>query len=304
VDLKRLEVFCKVVELKSFTRAAEAVALSQPTVSENIRLLEETLGEKLLDRLGREVLPTGAGRILYRYARRILQLRDEAIQAVEQYRGELSGVLHLGASTIPGAYILPERIVAFKKKYPAIRTTVKIAGTGRIVEELLQGGVELGIIGARSKDHHLDCEELFSDELVLVVYPGHPWTGRKAIPLEELEGQPIILREEGSGSRLAAAQALSEAGFDPSRLSAVAEMGSTEAVRQGVKAGIGIAILSCLAVTEDLRQAALCSVPIEGLRIRRSFYLARRKGRQLSPLAMAFLEHIRKTEDSRFKTED
>jgi DNA-binding transcriptional LysR family regulator len=291
VDLKRLEVFCKVVELKSFTRAAEAVALSQPTVSENIRLLEETLGEKLLDRLGREVLPTGAGRILYRYARRILQLRDEAVQAVEQYRGELSGVLHLGASTIPGAYIL--------------RTTVRIAGTGRIVEELLQGGVELGLIGARSKDHHLDCEELFSDELVLVVYPGHPWKGRKAIPLGQLEGQPFILREEGSGSRLAAAQALSEAGFEPSRLSAVAEMGSTEAVRQGVKAGIGVAILSSLAVAEDLRQGALCSVPIEGVRIRRSFYLARRKGRQLSPLAMAFLEHIRRngSEDGRRETE-
>jgi DNA-binding transcriptional LysR family regulator len=292
VDLKRLEVFCKVVEMKSFTRAAEAVTLSQPTVSENIRLLEESLGEKLLDRLGREVLPTGAGQILYRHARRILQLRDEAIQAIEQYRGNLSGVLRLGASTIPGAYILPERIVAFKENYPAIRAMVRISGTSRIVEDLLQGEIELGLIGARMKEHQLEFDELFSDELVLVVYPGHPWSWRKVIPPAELEGQPFILREEGSGTRLAAEQALKNFGVDPSCVSAVAEMGSTEAVRQGVKAGIGIAILSSLAVAEDIREGALHSIALKGLSIRRSFYLARRKGRQLSPLATAFMEHI------------
>jgi len=292
VDIRRLEVFCKVVELKSFTRAAEAVLLSQPSVSEHVRALEETLGEKLLDRLGREVLPTGAGQILYQYGRRIIQLRDEALQAVDQFRGNLSGSLVLGASTIPGAFILPALIESFKWTHPSIRTTLKIAGTSRIVEELLRGNLEMGIVGAQPKDQRLEAEAVFSDELVLTVFPGHPWAGRESVSLEELPGEPFILREAGSGTRSVMNQALQGQGFDPARLSMVAEMGSSEAVRQSIKARLGISILSSLAVAEDLQLGSLVMVPIEGLHIRRPFYLARRKNRQPSPLALAFFTHL------------
>lgn len=292
MDIRRLEVFCKVVELKSFTRAAEAVLLSQPTVSENIRLLEETVGEKLFDRLGRQVLPTGAGEVLYRHARRLLQVRDEALQAIQQYRGRLAGQLNLGASTIPGAYILPQRIVAFKNAHPEIRTNLRIAGTAPIVEGVLGGELELGVIGARWKDRHLACEALFADELVLAAHAGHPWAGRDAVAVEELVGQPFILREEGSGTRMVMSGALSDRGFDPDRLCAVAEMGSTEAVLQGVKAGLGLSILSSLAVAESVRQGSVVTVPMKDFRIRRPFYLVQRKNRQLSPLALAFRRHI------------
>lgn len=292
MDIRRLEVFCKVVELKSFTRAAEAVYLSQPSVSEHVRALEETLGEKLLDRLGREALPTGAGRILYQYARRIIQLRDEALQAIDQFRGNLSGSLTLGASTIPGAFLLPALIESFKLTHPSIRTTIKIAGTSRIVEELLRGNLEMGIVGAQPKDQRLEAEEAFSDELVLTVFPGHPWAGRKAVSPEELPGQSFIFREAGSGTRAVMSQALRDQGLDPARLSMVAEMGSSEAVRQSIKSRLGISILSSLAVAEDLRLGSLVMVPIEGLCLRRPFYLVRRKNRQLSPLAQAFLNHL------------
>lgn len=292
MDIRRLEVFCKVLELSSFTKAAEAVRLSQPTVSENIRLLEESLGEKLFDRLGRQVLPTGAGKILYRYARRIIQQRDEALQAIQQYRGQLVGELTLGASTIPGAYILPNLIVAFQTNHPTIRTSLRIAGTASIAEALLEGTLELGVIGAKWKDQHLDCEEFYADELVLTVNPGHPWVGRAPVAVEELEGQPFILREEGSGTRMVMSRALKNHGFDPIRLFAVAEMGSTEAVLQGIKASLGISILSSLAVADEVRQGNLVTVPLKDLRIRRPFYLAQRKNRQLSPLALAFRRHI------------
>jgi DNA-binding transcriptional LysR family regulator len=278
--------------LKSFTRAAEAILLSQPTVSENIRLLEETLGERLFDRMGRQVLPTGAGKILYRHARRIIQMRDEALQAIEQYRGRLAGDLSLGASTIPGAYILPERIVAFKALCPNIRTGLRIAGTARIVEGLVEGTLELGVIGAKWKDQHLDCEEYFADELVLTLTPGHRWAGRAQVAVEDLEGESFILREEGSGTRMVMSRALKDAGFDPARLAVVAEMGSTEAVLQGIKAGLGISILSSLAVADHVRQGSLVTVPLKDLRIRRPFYLAQRKNRQLSPSALAFRHHL------------
>jgi DNA-binding transcriptional LysR family regulator len=292
VDIRRLNIFCKVVELKSFTRASETVLLSQPTISENIRLLEEAFGEKLLDRLGREVQPTPAGRILYQYARRILQLRDEAQQALRQFRGDLAGTLALGASTIPGAYLLPGLVESFQGRHPAIRLRLKIGGSAQIVQDLLQGEVELAVVGALLKDHLLDSEELFADELVLIVHPRHPWSGRTSVAPQELSNQPFIQRESGSGTRLVTAQALKDAGVDSANLQVVAEMGSTEAVRQCVKAGLGLSILSSLAVAEDVRQGALSVVPLRGLTIRRPLYLVQRKNRQLSPIGHLFFNHL------------
>ncbi len=295
MDIHRLEVFCRVVELQSFTKAAEASFLTQPTVSEHIRLLEEITGEKLLDRFGREVLPTPAGRILYKYARQMIQIRDEALQALERYKGVLSGHLTIGASTIPGTYVLPALIGSFKTAFPSIRITLKISSSGQIVERILDGTLEAGVIGAKWSDRRIVMEEAFSDELVLAVPSGHPWAARASVPLEELAGEPFILRERGSGTRIVTFQSLEAAGFDPSRLKPVAEMGSTEAIRQGVKAGIGVSVLSAQAVAEDVEHGALAVVPLEGLRILRPFYLVQRKNRQSSPLCAAFLDHLRKS---------
>ncbi|BCR06004.1 LysR family transcriptional regulator [Desulfuromonas versatilis] len=292
MDIRRLEVFCAVVELKSFTKGAESVCLSQPSVSEHIRILEEMLGDKLLDRLGREVLPTVAGQILYQYARRIIRLRDEAIQAIENQKGNLSGQLVVGASTIPGTYILPRLVHDFRNRHPEIRVTLKIASTSQVAEGILQGEIELGVIGARWKDNLLQCSEMFSDELVLTVYPEHPWAGRQSVELDELPSQPFILRERGSGTRQVMADALKEAGFDIAALDAIAEMGTTEAVRQGVKSRLGISILSARAVQEDVERGALQTLPVAGLNLSRPFYLATRRNRQATPLAQAFLEFL------------
>ncbi|MCU0574258.1 MAG: selenium metabolism-associated LysR family transcriptional regulator [Syntrophobacteraceae bacterium] len=289
MDIHRLEVFCRVVDLQSFTRAAEASFLTQPTVSEHIRALEETLNEKLVDRLGREVLPTPAGKILYRYARNIIALRDEAIQALDRYKGKLSGHLLIGASTIPGTYILPEIIGAFKTQYPSIQITLKISDSGGIIDKIREGSLEIGMVGARWSDRRVVLEEAFSDELVLTVYSDHPWAGRESIRLDELQDEPFIMREKGSGTRMVMHQILEASGFDPARLNGVAEMGSTEAVRQGIKARIGISILSAQAVAEDVQRGTLVTVETEGVRFLRPFYLVQRKNRQISPLGTAFL---------------
>lgn len=296
MDIRRLEVFCKVVELKSFTRAAEAVFLSQPSVSEHIRMLEEALGAKLLDRLGREAQPTGAGQLLYRYARRIIQLRDEAEQALKDYGGQLSGTLRLGASTIPGAYLLPERLERFQAAVPGLKVRLRISGTAQIVEEVLRGDLELGLIGALWKDQALNCQPFSCDQLVLAVAPRHPWAQRREVRLEELAKQPFILRERGSGTRMVLTQELARQGLDIDKLELCAEVGSTEAVRQSIKAGLGVSILSSLAVAEDLRLGSLVRVPLAGIEIERPFYLVHRKHRQLSPLAQAFLRHLQQGE--------
>ncbi|MHC1728316.1 MAG: selenium metabolism-associated LysR family transcriptional regulator [Syntrophobacteraceae bacterium] len=293
MDIHRLMVFCKVIDLQSFTKAAEAVCLTQPTVSEHIRALEESLGEKLIDRLGREILPTPAGKVLYQYAREIIQLRDKAIQALEKFKGNLSGSLHVGASTIPGTYILPRLIGTFKVRYPSIQIALRIGSSGEVVQKILDGSVEFGMIGARWDEKRVILEEVYSDELILVVHEGHPWVGREDVELRELEGMPFILRERASGTRMVMARALESVGFTPSGLNVVAEMGSTEAVRQAVKARIGISILSSHAVMEDIERGRLYAISIKGVRIQRPFYLTHRKNRELSPLCLAFLEHLR-----------
>ena len=293
MDIHRLEVFCRVIEMQSFTKAADAVFLTQPTVSEHIRALEEALGEKLLDRLGREVLPTPAGKILYKYARDIIRLRNEAVQAIDRYRGTLSGHLIIGASTIPGTYLLPGIIGSFKALYSAIQITLRISDSAEVVDRILDGSLEAGLVGARWDDRRIALEEICSDELVLAVYPEHPWAHDKVIVIEELADQPFILRERGSGTRRVMAQVLESCGFNPSRFHVVAEMGSTEAVRQGIKARIGVSILSSFAVAEDIERGTLARVAIKDVSIKRSFYLVQRKSRQPSPLCVAFLKHLR-----------
>lgn len=292
IDIRRLEIFCRVVEQQSFTRAAEATLLAQPTVSEHIRLLEESLGEKLLDRLGRQVLPTPAGDILYRYARRMLRLRDEAVQALADYRGKLSGHLTIGASTIPGAYLLPQLIRRFKEHHPEIRLTLRIAGSGRIRQDLAQGELELAIIGDQGRHPDLTAREIFSDELILAAPPGHPLSRQDSVAPADLCRHPFLMREEGSGTRGVMARALGEAGFDPARLDVVAEMGSSDAIRQGIKAGLGISILSNLALEEDLKNGALARIPLAGVPMTRPFYLVQRKNRRLTPLAQTFLDFL------------
>ncbi|MFZ5774167.1 MAG: selenium metabolism-associated LysR family transcriptional regulator [Thermodesulfobacteriota bacterium] len=291
MDLHRLEVFCKVIELKSFTKAAEAVFLSQPTVSEHIRTLEEGVGQRLVDRLGREVLPTQAGQLLYKYAQKLLRLRQEAIQALESHSGAVVGHLYAGASTIPGTYILPRLIGALKEQAPGITITLFIGNSRKVADGVLAGDTEFGVVGARWSDPGLEWQELFDDELVLAVPPDHPLAGQEAIAPHQLAGIPFVVRERDSGTRRVMTQLL-EQHLDLGRLTVAAEMGSTEAVRQAIKARVGAGILSSRAVEEDLASGSLVAVPIAGVQLRRPFYLVRRRNRNPSPICAQFLDFM------------
>lgn len=292
MDIKRLELFCRIVELKSFTKAAEVSKLSQPSVSEHIRLLEEQLEEKLLDRLGREVLPTPAGEVFYGFARRILRQRDEALQAMAKFRGKVAGHMLLGASSIPGNYILPALVESFKRRYPDVRAQLKIAGSGTILDDLIEGALELALVGAERRDPRLQFTEICQDRLVLVIPRDHRWKAHQAIAAAELTAEPFILREPGSGTRSVMQQALAGAGIDLGQLDTVAEMGSNEAVRQSVKAGLGISILSQRSVVEDAARGEVHLLTLDGLDMQRPVLLAKRRGRQLSPLGAAFEAHL------------
>lgn len=288
MDIRRLEVFLKVVELSSFTKAAEALNLSQPTVSEHIRCLEETLNERLVDRAGREVGPTPAGKVLIQYAEKILRTYFEAIQALEQFNGKMSGSLLVGASSVPGAYVLPKYLGAFKALNPDVQIMLRIAATSEIIDQVLDGSVEFGFVGSMKNDRKLVFEELVDDELVLITAPNHPWAKSGGISLDDLTSQPLILRQKGSGTRSAAIRILAENGLEISRLKIAAEMGDAESVKQGVKSGIGVSFVSVHSVSYELVTKSLASVPIKGLRLLRPLYTVTRKNRRICPVCLSF----------------
>ncbi len=292
MDIRALEVFCKIVELKSFSKAAEAVYLTQPTVSGHIKGLEEFVGLKLLDRLGREVVLTKAGELLYGYAKQILALRNQALQALEEYKGSLKGHLIIGGSNIPGEYVLPALLARFKAQHPEISITLRIGDSREIARGVLEGTYELGAVGAKFDDGQLIYTKLLEDELVVALPPEHAWVSRTAVSLAEVLGQPIILREVGSGSRKVFEDALRSAGLDTSSLTVVAEIGSTEAIRQAVKGGAGVSVISFRAIQEDLEHRTLRMIPLEGLRLTRDFYLIYHKNRSRSPLCETFATFV------------
>ncbi len=288
MDLRQLEIFVKVAEFGSFSKAAEALYLTQPTVSEHIRTLEDEVGVRLLDRLGRGAAVTRAGQLLLSYAQRMLALAREARQAMDGFQGRMSGELLIGASTIPGEYVLPAMIGRFKEKYPDISITLLIGDSQTAVDWVAEGRAELGVVGARLSHRGVDYKELMPDEVVVVVPGAHSWHGRKQIALEELRSEPLLIRERGSGTRAALEAALAEAGMDLGSFRIVGEMGSTQAIKQAVKAGVGVSLVSKRAVEEECKSGLLWCLRVKDLKVTRSFHLATHKERSRSPLAEAF----------------
>lgn len=293
MEIRKLEAFCRVVELKSFTQAAKAMLLSQPTVSEQIRNLENELDQKLLDRLNREAIPTPAGRVLYKYAAKIIKTRDEAIQAMQHYSGKMVGRIIIGCGTIPGTYILPQLISRFRRLHPSIQPALRITSSRTIAEKVLAGEQELGLIGARWNENGLAWMPMFFDELTVAVHPDHPFAARQSVSLDDLVKQPFILREPGSGTRKVIARILERSGLQEKDLQEVAEIGSTAAVKEAVKAGIGISILSKRAVLDDVACGSLFTVDLQQHDLHRPFYLIQRKNRELSPVASAFVDYLK-----------
>ena len=295
MDLHALEVFCKIVELRSFSRAAEAVLLTQPTVSGHIKALETELGLRLFDRAGRRVTPTRAGELLHTYARRILALRDEAHQAINEHKGGLKGHLTVGGSSIPGAYILPALVTAFKRAHPEVSVTLHVIDSREIVRGVIEGTYEVGMVGARFEEGRIHYEPFTQDELVLAVPADHPWAGRSSVRLAELAGQAFIMRERGSGTRKVMERALTEHDVDPGGLRVVLEVTGNEAVRQTLRAGAGVAVISRRAIQDDIRCKTLTALRIHGVKLLRDFFLVTHRSRSRSPLGNAFLSFLQQS---------
>jgi DNA-binding transcriptional LysR family regulator len=292
MDLWQLHIYCKVIELKSFSKAGEAVHLSQPTVSSHIKDLEDHFGCRLVDRLAKAAVPTAAGRLLYRYAVRLLSLKDETESAMAEFQGRVKGTLRIGGSTIPGIHILPQIVGKFNRQHPDVVISLAIKSTEKIIQEVADGSLELGLVGALTAQRQIRQDWILADQLRLVVSPSHRWSRRQRVHLRELPQEPFILRESGSGTLKSLEENLNAEGLQIASFKVVAKMGSTQAVCQAIKHGIGVSIVSKLAVSDDLRRGTLRALKIDGLNLERHFYLTRHKHRTLSPLGRVFKDFL------------
>lgn len=298
IDFRHLETFCRIADLKSFSKAADDLFLTQPTVSGHILSLEQSLSLRLFDRTSREVRLTKAGEVFLKYASKILSFRKDLMNALSEFSQGIRGELSLGASTIPGEYLLPKLMGDFKREHPHFVVSLKIADTKEIVQYVLQDMVEFGVIGARLNHPSLHFEKYQEDEIIIVAPPDHPMTRKKRVNVEELLKVPWIIREEGSGTQMAVEKALRKIGKSLKQFNVVMEMGSTSSVKEGVKAKLGLAFISRRATEEELHQGFLSRIDVEGIEpISRQIYIATRPGRTLSPIGMEFLRFLKRKKE-------
>ncbi len=293
-DLRQLEIFCRVVELKSFSRAADAVFLAQASVSERIANLEKSVGTVLLDRMGRQIVPTKAGELLYGHALRMLEMKRTARQEIERFLDLKQGEILLGGSTIPGEYILPRMIGRFYEQYPFISIILTVAGTREIEEMVANGDLELGVVGADDFSKDIESHKILNDELVLVINKNHRWAAKKYITEDELCQEPFILREDGSGTLKIMEQYLKTClhkGVED--LNVVAKLGTSTAIKEVIKVNFGVSILSSRAIETEVEAGILKTVKIKGMPpMARPFYLIRDKRRVASPLCQAMIDFL------------
>jgi DNA-binding transcriptional LysR family regulator len=295
-ELRQLEIFRNVVELGSFSKAAAAVSLAQASVSERIATLEGVVGTKLLDRLGRQTVPTKAGELLYKHSVLLLEMKNTARLEIQEFLGMKRGEVHIGGSTIPGEYILPKVIGRFRVKHPSISVSLAIASSNAIESRVLGGDLELGVIGSKSVHRSLISHKLWRDELVVAVPAQHRWAKKQEVSKKELFEEPFILRQPGSGTLSAIETYLHFPGSrNTGPLKVVARFGTSTAVKEGVKAGLGISILSSRAVDTELKTGIIRTLKVIGIPLFRHFYLVRDRRRIASPLCQAMLDFLRTT---------
>ncbi len=287
VDFRKLEALVALMESGNFSKAAEKIHLTQPTISGHIKALEVHWGLKLFDRHTRTVTPTRAGKVVYRYAQKLLLLYRELEKELAYFKGLKTGKLDLGGSTIPGQYILPYLITAFRKAYPGLSVFLKVGDTAEIIREVQRGTLEMGMVGDREEDPELIFKPCCEDQIVLIGPAEEDFSA--PLELKDLLQFPFVGREAGSGTWRTVTRALYQAGLDPDRLRVVAEMGSTEAVKEAVKAGLGLAFVSFRSVEKELPDGRLRLIPIKDFSLKREFYLVFPAQRTLSPPAQTFL---------------
>lgn len=288
-----LGTFAEAAERGSFTAAARHLGLSQAAVSQRIQALEGVLRIALFRREAGKVTLTEAGRKLHAHARRILDLTDEAWTDVTGAKEPVKGELILAASSVPGQHILPRILATFRRLHPNVQVRVSVSDTDAVLKEIEHGRANLGLVGGQGGGSHLAFRRLACDELVLVVPKGHPWWRKRRVTVEDLVAQPLIQRESGSGSRRCLERSLERVGVSAASLNVHLELGSSEAIKEAVLEGLGLAVLSRRVVQKEVRAGQFKAVMVDGLTLDRDIFIVRDKRRALPAAAQLFLDLVK-----------
>ena len=288
VQLPYLETFSKAAELSSFTAAAKALTLTQAAVSQRIQALEKVLNVPLFRRHGGRIFLTEAGQRLHDYAQRIFALHQEARSEIAGQKFTISGELALGASTIPGEHFLPAILSVFHQRYPDIEVRASISDSMGVIGQVEHGQVQLGMVGRKTDNPHLEFRHFATDRMVMVVPPKHPWSKRKQVSFKQVCKQPLILREAGSGLRHCFEKELGRLGMSLRDLRIALELGSNEAIKEAVLRKVGLAILSSYAVQKELKARKLIALKVTGLHCDREMFVVWDRRRVLSSPARVF----------------
>ncbi len=260
---RRLQVFHSVARLLSFTKAAESLHMTQPAVTFQVRQLEEYFNTRLFDRTHNRINLTDAGKRVYEYADTIFQIYSEMDNAVREITGDVNGILIVGASTTIAEYMLPALLGDFKTKYPDVNLRLRVSNSDGIVGMVENNVIDLGVVEAEVTNKNLAVELCRVDRLVAVVPPNHEFADRKTLDIRELLKYPYICREEGSGTREVILAYLAKIGMSTSELNIIMELGSPEALKGAVEAGIGVTIISRATLNKELKLGTLVSIDLD-----------------------------------------
>ena len=301
LNLHQLATFQVVAKHCSYVRAAEELHFSQPAVSAQIRQLEETLGVKLFEQIGRRTHLTQAGDELYHYSQKIFAVIDEALETMEELRGPDHGRLRVGADTTVGTYVIPGLLGKFHQGYPQVEISLDVVNRAALVERIMSNEIDIAIVGRVPDDIPVVIEPFAPNELVLVASPYHRLAGRANVPLSELAKEHFLMREVGSGTRAALELILQEAEVP---LHVSMHMGNNSAIKQGVAAGLGIALISRVALDMELETNRLVILDVEGFPIMRQWRIVHLKDKHLSATALAFKSFLLEHADHRLRRKE
>jgi len=289
MNLDYLRTYLQVIRLGSFSEVAKKLSVSQPAVSFQIQKLEREVGVRLIDRSQKAITMTQAGKRLVRFAESVEQERDRLLRDLDQLREEVTGDLAIAASTIPGEFLLPAILGEFKALHPAIRAQVVVSDSLTVIAGVQDGTYEVGFCGIAPEGQELESFKVADDEIVLIVFPEHPFAQRREVFLAELEGEPLIFREETSGTQQSLQAFLSKAGVNLRKWVPNLVLGTTQAVVSAVEVRAGIAFVSNLGIKKSLALGLVKQVTVDGLRLKRDFYCIYRRERVVSRLLGEFV---------------
>lgn len=288
MEFNQLESFISVVKHNSFSYAAKELYITQPTVSNNIQNLEKELNTTLLNRTSKTINLTDAGKIFYKYAVELINIRDKAKHILSEYSNKVEGEIEVTASSIPEQYILPYIIKDFLNTYPKVSFSMTHKNSKDIIDDILDGKLNFGIVGAKYPSDMLEYMEFFEDELVLCVPSSHPLSENDYMDMDALSSEKIILRKKSSGTRRLIEHQLSAMNVCLDDLNIVSQIDSNEMIKKMIELGLGISFISKIAVKNEIDLKLIKPLKVKGLELKRCFYFVYIKNRTMSPVVDAF----------------